>query len=128
MLTFITKFEQYPFSQKWLHLTKPLIQINRHVSSLGCNIDLSVTETTQYIATEGYPDNYRNNQNCSFNFVAPPGRRITVLFEDFQLEWRADFLHFRKLYSMNTQIIILVGPMSICQLCLLIFGNLIKIS
>ena len=52
---------------------------------LGCDITLNVTDTTQYVATEGYPDEYRNNQNCEFNFVAPPGRTFVVMFEDFNL-------------------------------------------
>ena len=47
---------------------------------------LEVTETKQYITTEGYPRNYENDQHRSFNFVAPPGERIIAFFEDFRLE------------------------------------------
>ena len=62
-----------------------------------CNITLNVTDTKQYFATEGYPYNYKNDQDCTFNFEAPSGRRIVVFFEDFNLELYYDFLHFRKL-------------------------------
>ena len=67
----------------------------------ACDIDLTVTDTKQYVATEGYPDNYKNNQDCRFHFEAPSGRRIVVLFEDFNLETGYDYLHFRKLYNMS---------------------------
>ena len=61
-----------------------------------------MTETKQYIATEGYPNNYKQNQDCEFNFVAPTGRKIIVQFEDFNLEEEYDYLYFRKLHIMNT--------------------------
>ena len=64
--------------------------------AVGCNITLNVTDTRQYIATEGYPDEYRDNENCSFNFAAPSGRNIVIFFEDFDLEEDFDYLHFRK--------------------------------
>ena len=57
-----------------------------------------MTDTKQYVATEGYPHNYKDNQDCNFNFEAPSGRKIIVMFEDFHLEARFDFLYFRKLY------------------------------
>ena len=46
----------------------------------------------QYIARENYPEYYERNQNCSFNFRAPAGRRILVFFVDFELEHRFDFI------------------------------------
>ena len=49
------------------------------------------------------PDSYRSNQNCSFNFEAPTGRRIVVFFEDFHLEDEFDFIHFCELSTMETQ-------------------------
>ena len=54
-----------------------------------------MTETKQYIATEGYPSSYKQNQDCEFNFVAPTGRKIIVQFEDFNLEEEYDYLYFR---------------------------------
>ena len=57
-----------------------------------------MTDTKQYVATEGYPHYYKDNQDCNFNFEAPSGRKIIVMFEDFHLERRFDFLYFRKLY------------------------------
>ena len=74
----------------------------------GCDINLTVTETKQYIATEGYPNNYKNNQDCEFNFMAPSGRKIIVQFEDFNLEYFHDFLIFRKLHiiDIHTQLYI----------------------
>ena len=57
-----------------------------------------MTDTKQYVATEGYPHNYKRNQDCDFNFKAPSGRKIIVMFEDFNLEDRFDFLHFCKLH------------------------------
>ena len=62
----------------------------------GCDVNLTVTDTKQFFATEGYPHNYQDNQDCQFNFEAPPGRRIVVFFQDFHL-WIHVFLHFRKL-------------------------------
>ena len=70
----------------------------------GCNITLNVTENKQYFATEGYPDAYMNDQDCHFNFEAPPGRRIVIFFEDFHLRDGRDFLHFRKFYTIHRQI------------------------
>ena len=69
----------------------------------GCDVNLTVTENKQYFATEGYPRNYKHNQDCHFNFEAPPGRRIVVFFQDFHLEDKFDFILFRKLYIMDTQ-------------------------
>ena len=48
-----------------------------------CNITVTVTETTQYLATQGgsIPDNYRPNQPCPFNFEAPTGRTIVISFD-----------------------------------------------
>ena len=69
----------------------------------ACDIDLTVTKTKQYVATEGYPDNYQNNQDCDFTFEAPSGRRIVVFFEDFNLETGYDYLYFRKLHSLDIQ-------------------------
>ena len=68
----------------------------------GCDITLTVTDSKQYVATEGYPDEYKDNQDCDFNFVAPSGRRTIVMFEDFDLEL-FDFLFFRKLHVMTEQ-------------------------
>ena len=79
--------------------------INKYIYLLdaaGCDVNLTVTETKQYIATEGYPNNYKQNQDCEFNFVAPTGRKIIVQFEDFNLEEEYDYLYFRKLHIMNT--------------------------
>ena len=71
--------------------------------------------TRQYVATEGYPDGYMDNQDCDFNFVAPPGRKFIVTFEDFSLQEETDddyitlfsdpirdYLHFRELDNMDT--------------------------
>ena len=74
--------------------------INKNILFLdptGCDITLNVTETKQYVATEGYPHNYKHNQDCEFNFVVPSGRKIIVLFEDFDLQNGLDVLLFRKL-------------------------------
>ena len=68
------------------------------VDVAGCDINLTVTDTKQYVATEGYPNNYKDNQDCNFHFKAPSGRKIIVMFEDFNLEDRHDFLYFRKLH------------------------------
>ena len=57
-----------------------------------------MTDTKQYVATKGYPHNYNHNQDCNFNFKAPSGRKIIVMFEDFNLEDNYDFLYFRKLH------------------------------
>ena len=81
----------------------------------GCDITLTVTDTTQYAATEGYPLGYMDNQDCDFNFEAPSGRRLMVMFEDFSLQEEydddsislfsdpiRDYLHFHKLNNMDT--------------------------
>ena len=62
----------------------------------GCDVTLNVTNVTQYITTEGHPIEYFNNQDCSYNFVAPPGERIIVDFEDAFTETGSDYIIFRK--------------------------------
>ena len=57
-----------------------------------------MNDTKQYVATEGYPHNYKDNQDCNFNFKAPSGRKIIVMFEDCRLEEDYDYLYFRKLH------------------------------
>ena len=57
-----------------------------------------MTDTKQYVATEGYPYKYKPRQDCDFNFKAPSGRKIIVMFEDFHLGSFFDSLYFRKLY------------------------------
>ena len=82
-----------------LTLILPLFSLRKNILSpdvTACDIVLTVTDTKQYVATEGYPDSYQNNQDCDFTFEAPSGRRIAVFFEDFQLESPFDHLHFRK--------------------------------
>ena len=81
--------------------------INKYIyllDAVGCDVNFTVTETKVYIATEGYPNKYKQNQDCEFNFVAPTGRKIIVQFEDFNLEEEYDYLYFRKLQIMNTHI------------------------
>ena len=67
----------------------------------GCDVRLTVTETKQYITTEGYPNSYPDNQDCNFNFVAPSGRNVILYFEDFHLETEFDYVVFRKLKKYN---------------------------
>ena len=62
----------------------------------GCDVYLTVTDTKQFFATEGYPHNYKDNQDCHLNFIAPLGRRIVVFFVDFHLDYVHDFLYLRK--------------------------------
>ena len=50
-------------------------------------------------------DGYKNKQDCHFNFESPPASRIVVHFLDFRLEDEYDFLHFRKLYTIDTQML-----------------------
>ena len=57
---------------------------------------LDVSDRKQYITTEGYPHGYLNNQDCSFNFVAPYGQKILVFFEEVNLEKNYDFVVLRK--------------------------------
>ena len=66
------------------------------VDVAGCNITLNVTGTRQYVATEGFPRNYLNDQDCSFDFETTAGSTIVVFFEHFDLEEDFDFLHFRE--------------------------------
>ena len=68
----------------------------------GCDVNLTVTDTRQCFATEGYPKGYKDNQVCHFNFKAPPGRRIVIFFIDFHLEHDYDYLVLRKLHCKNT--------------------------
>ena len=55
-----------------------------------------MTDEKRYVPTEGYPIAYSNNQDCRFVFVAPPGERIAVVFEDVQLEIGRDAIILRK--------------------------------
>ena len=63
-----------------------------------------MTDTKQYIATEGYPYSYKGDQDCEFNFEAPSGMKIIVMFEDFDLEIGYDFIHFRELHNIDIQL------------------------
>ena len=63
----------------------------------GCDIDLNVTTTKQYITTQGYPSRYLHDQDCDFQFVVPSGEKILLFFEDFQLESGYDYIYLRKL-------------------------------
>ena len=82
------------FIFEWYHFLFQLIWTD----AAAYDINLTVTDTAQYIATEGYPIRYyMNNQDCSFNFMASPGRKFIVMFEEFDLEAGYDFIHFRKL-------------------------------
>ena len=68
-----------------------------HISDpTGCDVTLNVTNAKQYITTYGYPLRYPLDLTCHFNFLAPPGERIVVVFEDVQLELDYDFIIFRK--------------------------------
>ena len=61
------------------------------------DVNLTVTDTKQYIATEGYPHDYvfeSSIGSCYFHFMAPPGRRFIVTIEDFNTS--GDDLYFRK--------------------------------
>ena len=66
----------------------------------GCDIRLTVTESKQYITTEGYPQSYLGDQDCSYNFMGPSGRKMLVFFEDVKLETDFDYLVFRKLNNL----------------------------
>ena len=81
----------------------------------GCDITLNVTDTKQYIATEGYPKGYKNNQTCNFNFLAPPGRIFFVMIEHFDLEVCCDRLHFRKLHNVEEPFLVLQGRLSLFE-------------
>ena len=74
----------------------------------ACNITLNVTDTRQYLATEGYPHRYQNDQDCYFNFEAPIGRRVVVFFEHIFLVTGRDFLILRELLYMDTLILTLI--------------------
>ena len=60
-----------------------------------------MTDTKQYVATEGYPHYYMHNQDCNFNLMASSGWRIIVMFEDFNLEDNFDFLYFHRKLHMD---------------------------
>ena len=82
-----------------------MIISNQFIISLvitACNIDLTVTNMTQYVATEGYPIRYKRSQDCRFNFKAPSGRRIEINFEEFDLGNRFDYIIIRKLQADTT--------------------------
>ena len=69
-----------------------------------------MTDVKQYFSTEGYPESYQNDQSCTFTFVAPPGERIAVVFEDVRLEIGRDPIVLRKSRQTSLEFII-------CQNC-----------
>ena len=86
------------------HSTDFLFSLQTNICSLdaaGCDVNFTVTDNKQYFATEGYPNGYKVNQDCHFNFRAPSDRRFVVFFKDFHLEDKYDFIHFRELNSMG---------------------------
>ncbi|XP_046885306.1 CUB and sushi domain-containing protein 1-like [Hypomesus transpacificus] len=48
--------------------------------------------TTGTISTPHYPAEYENNADCTWSVLAEPGDTIALVFSDFQLEDRYDFL------------------------------------
>ena len=78
------------------------VRKNLFLDPSGCGVDLIVTETKQYVATEGYPNSYKDSQFCEFHFMAPSGQKFIVLFEDFNLQVDHDYIFFCKLYIMDT--------------------------
>ena len=61
----------------------------------GCDVNLTVTDTIQYFATEGYPYSYKRNQSCTFNFNAPAGRKIILLCLKSSI-WRMDSILYNS--------------------------------
>ncbi|XP_019903180.2 CUB and sushi domain-containing protein 1 isoform X3 [Esox lucius] len=48
--------------------------------------------TTGTISTPHFPSEYENNADCTWSILAEPGDTIALVFSDFQLEDRYDFL------------------------------------
>ncbi|XP_019614540.1 PREDICTED: uncharacterized protein LOC109462428 isoform X1 [Branchiostoma belcheri] len=42
------------------------------------------------IVSPGYPDTYADNQKCTWNIMARPGKVLTLIFEDFDLQGTSD--------------------------------------
>ncbi|KAL7877434.1 hypothetical protein SRHO_G00040770 [Serrasalmus rhombeus] len=48
--------------------------------------------TTGTISSPHFPSEYENNADCTWSILAEPGDTIALVFTDFQLEDRYDFL------------------------------------
>lgn len=48
--------------------------------------------TTWTISSPHFPSEYENNADCTWSILAEPGDTIALVFTDFQLEDRYDFL------------------------------------
>ncbi|KAJ8359904.1 hypothetical protein SKAU_G00164290 [Synaphobranchus kaupii] len=48
--------------------------------------------TTGTITSPHFPSEYENNADCTWSILAEPGDTIALIFADFQLEDRYDFL------------------------------------
>lgn len=67
-----------------LHLT------SSHVAEGSCGGTLRGTTGT--ISSPHFPSEYENSADCTWSILAEPGDTIALVFTDFQLEDRYDFL------------------------------------
>lgn len=52
----------------------------------------TVRGTNGIISSPGFPNEYHNNADCTWTVVTEPGDTISLVFTDFQMEEKYDFL------------------------------------
>lgn len=69
-------------------------------SSKGCHQLHTLSDGPVTFTSPRYPLNYRGNRKCEFRFVASPGKKINLFFDEFILQedqrCRLDFVRVRK--------------------------------
>ncbi|KJH43150.1 CUB domain protein [Dictyocaulus viviparus] len=66
------------------HLGHVLSDDGHNCKEGACFFELN--SPTGKISSPNYPNNYPNNQNCTWHFVTTPGHRLTLTFSSFRIE------------------------------------------
>jgi len=59
---------------------------------LGCGFTAVATLRVQVLSSPNYPNNYDNNQNCTWSISTEPGNVIEIDFINFDIEDKYDVL------------------------------------
>ena len=70
-------------------------QKKSNIVLLECGGEIEGTEGV--IQSPGYPNSFAHRHSCTWTIRAPPGRKVTLTFEDFDLEESVTTLGNRSL-------------------------------
>ena len=69
------------YFQTWLFQR----DLNRHLICFISACDRVYTSTAGQVLSPNYPSVYPNNQQCKYYIIAPPGKKVSIRFETFNL-------------------------------------------